>query len=122
SVLFYSTHQSADQVLYVMTSERNYAISVEDPAAFAHEVQRRQDLGPIAPVEHRVERAGGAIETFWADPRARWLAAAAVLGVVFVWGQVALRYGSLPETLALHFPPSRADSVVGVTGRETILE
>ena len=38
-VLFYTTHQNAEQVLYVMTSERNYAISVEDPAGFARQVQ-----------------------------------------------------------------------------------
>ena len=45
-VLFYSTHQTPEQVLYVMTEERNYAISVDDPAAFAQEIQVRQELGP----------------------------------------------------------------------------
>ena len=120
TVLFYSTHQATEQVLYVMTAERNYAISVEDPEAFAREVVRRQELGPTAEVTHHVERSGASLESFWADPRARWLAAAALIGLALVWAQVALRYGSLPETLALHFPVN--DAVVAPGGREAILE
>ncbi len=119
TVLFYSTHQATEQVLYVMTSERNYAISVEDPEAFAREVLLRQELGPTAEVAHHVERSGASLESFWADPRARWLAAAALMGLAFVWGQVALRYGSLPEGLSLHIPPN--DPVVAPGGREAIL-
>lgn len=120
TVLFYSTHQTTDQVLYVMTTERNYAISVEDPEAFAREVVARQELGPTAEVTHHVERSGASLESFWADPRARWLAAAAALGLALVWAQVALRYGSLSETLTLPFP--RNEEVVSVGGREAILE
>jgi hypothetical protein len=120
TVLFYSTHQATEQVLYVMTYERNYAISVEDPDAFAREVVVRQELGPTAEVTHHVERTGASLESFWADPRARWLAAAALAGLALVWAQVALRYGSLPETLALHFPTN--DPVVAPGGREAILE
>lgn len=120
TVLFYSTHQATEQVLYVLTSERNYAISVEDPEAFAREVLLRQELGPTAEVAHHVERSGASIESFWADPRARWLAAAALTGLALVWGQVALRYGSLPEALSLHIPPN--DPVVAPGGREAILQ
>lgn len=120
TVLFYSTHQASEQVLYVVTSEKNYAISVEDPEAFAHEVLMRQELGPTAEVTHHVERSGASLESFWADPRARWLAAAAVVGLAMVWAQVALRYGSIPERMPLHFPVN--DTVVSSEGREAILE
>lgn len=120
TVLFYSTHQASEQVLYVVTSEKNYAISVEDPEAFAREVLMRQELGPTAEVTHHVERSGASLESFWADPRARWLAAAAVIGLALVWGQVALRYGSIPERMPLHFPVG--DTVVSSEGREAILE
>lgn len=120
TVLFYSTHQASEQVLYVVTSEKNYAISVEDPEAFAHEVLMRQELGPTAEVTHHVERSGASLESFWADPRARWLAAAAVIGLAMVWAQVALRYGSIPERMPLHFPVN--DTVVSSEGREAILE
>lgn len=120
TVLFYSTHQTTDQVLYVITTERNYAISVDNPEEFAREVLRRQELGPTAEVVHHVERSGASLESFWADPRARWLAAAAVIGLALVWGQVAMRYGSLPSTLQLHFPVN--NPVVAPEGREAILE
>ncbi len=120
NVLFYSTHQTSDQVLYVVTAEKNYAISVEDPEAFAREVLMRQELGPTAEVTHHVERSGASLESFWADPRARWLAAAAVIGLALVWAQIALRYGSIPEREPLHFPVN--DTVVSSQGREAILE
>ena len=47
-VLFNCAHQPPDQVRYVMTAERYSAISVHDPAAFAQEIQARQELGPPA--------------------------------------------------------------------------
>src|SRR5690606_2353181 len=97
-ILFYSTHQSAEQVLYVMTSEQNYAISVPDPAAFAREIQVRQDLGATAPVEHHVERAVPELQGFWSDRVGLALAGlAAALGAL-VWIVVAVRYESLPES------------------------
>lgn len=121
-VLFYSTHQTADQVLYVMTDDRAYAITMEDPTTFAREVQERQALGPTAEVAHRVERSGHLLQTLLADPRARWLAIASIVGLVLVWLQIALRYDALPETLTLPFPPNTSDAVVNVTGREALLE
>lgn len=121
-VLFYSTHQTPDQVLYVMTPERNYAISVEDRQDFAREIMTRQDLGPTAVVTHHVERSGAAAQAFWQDRLARILAGVAVLATLLVWAQVVLRYGSLPATLELHFPPSETLSLVTLTGREAIFE
>ena len=91
-------------------------------ATFAREVQRRQDLGPTAVVEHRVERSGAALQSVMADEWARWLCGAAVTGGALLWAYVAVRYGSLPPTLTLHFPPTAQDTVLTVTGREAILE
>ncbi len=105
SVLFYSTHQAPEQVLYVMTSERNYAISVLDPAAFAREIQVRQDLGPTAEVSHHVERTLPTLQGFWRDRRALLLltAGAALCGANAIL--LGVRYGSLPEVLPFVFPP-----------------
>jgi hypothetical protein len=121
-VLFYSAHQAAEQVLYVCTDQRNYAISVEDARGFAEEVQTRQDLGPTAEVTHHVERSGASLQTIGADRWARWLALAAVAAAALVWAQVALRYDSLPAALELRWPPTSQDTVITVTGREAILE
>ena len=121
-VLFYSTHQTPEQVLFVMTSERNYAISVQDPAAFAQEIQLRQELGPTAEVTHHVERSGVALHPFWSDRLGIALALLAVLAGAAVWAQIAMRYGGLPPTLELHFPPTEVVPIVTVVSREAILE
>jgi hypothetical protein len=121
-VLFYSTHQAPEQVLYVMTAERNYAISVEDPAAFAREILLRQDLGPTATVSHHVERHGPAAQAFWNDPLGRALALVAVAAGVLVWAQVVLRYPSLPPTLDVHFPPGETLDLVTVSTREALFD
>ncbi|MCC6236164.1 MAG: hypothetical protein IT299_01170 [Dehalococcoidia bacterium] len=120
-VMFYSTHQSPEQVLYVMTSERNYAISVEDPHAFAREIQVRQELGPTTTVTHHVERTGAAAQSFWEDESARNLALGALVLCLFLWGYVIARFGSLPPTLDLTFPPGARGELIAVSSREALL-
>jgi Bacterial PH domain len=121
-VLFYSTHQAPEQVLYVMTSERNYAISVEDPADFARHIQIRLDLGPTAEVTHHVERSGASLQSFWNDRIALVLSGVAIAAGAAVWAAVALRWAGLPAVLELHFPPTEQLPLVEVVGRGAILE
>jgi hypothetical protein len=120
-VMFYSTHQSPEQVLYVMTTERNYAISVEDPHAFAREIQVRQELGSTTTVTHHVERTGAAAQSFWEDVAARELALIALGLCIALWAYVILRYGSLPPTLDLTFPPGARGELIAVSSREALL-
>ncbi len=121
-VLVYSTHQSPEQVLYVMTSERTYAISVDDPARFAEEVQQRQELGPTAEVSHHVERWGVAALALWHDRHAQALFALALAAGIAMWAQVAIRYPDLPATLELAFPPPTRSPLMTVVERDAILE
>src|SRR3546814_12030565 len=90
-----------------MTTEQNYAISVQDPAAFAREIQVRQDLGATAPVGHHVERAAATLQGFWTDRTGITLASAAALLGALVWLGVAWRYNPLPQPFDLYFPPGR---------------
>ncbi len=120
-VMFYSTHQSPEQVLYVMTTERNYAISVEDPHAFAREIQVRQELGPTTTVEHHVERRGAAAQSFWEDEVARQVVLAALVLCLGLWMYVIARFGSLPATLDLTFPPGARGELIAVSSREALL-
>lgn len=120
-VLFYSTHQTQQQLLYVMTEKRNYAISVDDPADFAREIQTRQELGPTADVTHHVERYGAASHPLFRDRLAQILIFTAVMAGILVWGQVALLYGDLPAMLELHFPPAARTAIVTVVSRDAIL-
>ncbi len=121
-VLFYSTHQTPEQVLYVMTEERNYAISVDDPAAFAQEIQVRQELGPTGEVTHHVERSGAAAQAFWNDRLGMALLLLALLACAAVWGQLTARYDDIPATLELHFPPTEPTPIVTVVSRDAIFE
>lgn len=120
-VMFYSTHQSPEQVLYVMTTERNYAISVEDPHAFAREIQVRQELGPTTEVAHHVERTGAAAQSFWEDAWGRQVVLAALVLCLGLWAYVIARFGSLPPTLDLTFPPGARGELIAVSSREALL-
>ncbi len=122
SVLFYSTHQAPEQVLYVMTSERNYAISVPDPAAFAREIQVRQDLGPTAAVVHHVERTLPTLQGFWRDRRALSLVTACAALCILDAVILGVRYGSLPELLPFAFPPGDPRSLTDVAARTRLVE
>ncbi|MFN8638309.1 MAG: PH domain-containing protein [Dehalococcoidia bacterium] len=121
AVMFYSTHQSAEQVLYVMTAERNYAISVDDPHAFAREIQIRQELGSTTEVSHHVERTGAAAQSFWEDASAREVAFSALLLCLGLWAYVLARFPSLPATLDLAFPPGARGELIAVSSREALL-
>ena len=121
-VLFYSTHQAPEQVLYVMTTERNYAISVTDPASFAREIQVRQDLGPTAEVDHHVEREKTPLQAFAADTPGRILAAAPVLACMLLWTLFGLQYGGVPETIQISFPLTRESPLVEVSDRRVLVD
>lgn len=120
-VIFYSTHQTPEQVLYVMTTERNYAISVPDPAAFARQIQVRQDLGPTAEVTHHVERMLSSVQGFWSD-RSGWLLALGGIGVcAAAWLALAYQYGALPETVGLFFPPTQVAPLSDTNGKDILI-
>lgn len=122
NVLFYSTHQTPEQVLYVMTTERNYAISVPDPAAFARQIQVRQDLGPTAEVSHHVERTLSALQGFWGD-RLGWLLAGTAAAMCAVaWLTLAVQYGDLPPTVNVYFPPADPNPLSATNGRAILIQ
>ncbi len=121
-VLFYSTAQFPEQVLYVVTTDRTYALTVEDPADFARQVVIRQELGPTASVTHQVRHAEFGLLSIIGDRMAVVLAVLAVAAGTAVWLQVALRYSSLPETFHAFFPPGREPPIGELGGPASILE
>ena len=123
SVLFYSAHQTPEEVLYVMTPQQSYAVSVGDPSEFARQIVRRQELGPTTELEHHVRRSGFGLLSLWEDPRGLAIAGVANRGGrPRLAAQLGVRYGSVPETIPLHFPASDPPPLVEVVERSALFE
>jgi len=112
-VLFYSTHQSPWEPIYVVTPSRSYAISPENSVRFTMELQRlkKQEPAPEArpPLaeapKQRAEHLALAMYPFWLDRYDRALALIAVLANVALFGFVFGVYPGLADKLNLAFPP-----------------
>jgi hypothetical protein len=103
-VLFYSTHRSWREILYIQTPRETYAVSVLDPVFFAETVQSNQQRGPLFEQRQAVHRWGIAAQSFWSDSQAR-LFAALLAGAFFVMlGYVLQMYAGLDQTIELRFP------------------
>jgi len=113
-VLFYSTHQSPWEPIYVVTPSRSYALSPENSVRFTMELQRlknaalslpkEQEPPPEAP-KQRAEHPALAIHPFWLDRYGQALVLVAVLANVALFGFIFGVYPGLADKLNLAFPP-----------------
>ncbi|KPK47157.1 MAG: hypothetical protein AMJ77_04050 [Dehalococcoidia bacterium SM23_28_2] len=108
-VLFYSTHQLAWEVIYIVTPSGSYAISPENSVRFTMEMQRLQRPQPAEAEEEaprqRAEHPLVATHPFWLDRCGQALAVIAVLANVALFGFVFAIYPGLADQLNLAFPP-----------------
>lgn len=102
--IFYSTHSSPDELLYIVTTEESYALTVLDQAAFAEEVQSRASLGTVEQHIQRSVATGVAAFPFWRDRVAIVAAAASVVCCALLTGYVYSQYPNLPSVIQLSFP------------------
>ena len=102
--LFYSTHRSADDLLYVVTAHGAYALSVEDEVAFAEAVQAQQRLGSLVAVPQAPDRLYLAAQPFWEDRTAQVLAFAAFATFFAMFAYIYRQYPNLPASIPLSFP------------------
>ncbi len=102
--LFYSTHSSPDELLFIVTNDESYALTVLDQAAFAEEIQARAALGPVEEHVQRSTAFGLAALPFWRDRIALSATAAGVLCCALLCGYVFARYPDLPSVVQLSFP------------------
>ena len=103
NVLFYATHRSREELLYIVTADQTYAISVDDEVRFAEELQGHQRLGQVVSLPQVTERHSIASLPFWHDPLAQLLALAAVLACTVTLGYVFHQYPGLPESIPFPF-------------------
>jgi hypothetical protein len=111
--LFYSTHRSPDDLLYVVTPTQSYAISVEDEVAFAEAVQNQQRLGSLVAAPQAPERLYLAAQPFWEDRNALILSMAAFATFFAMFAYVFQQYPGLPNSIALSFPELNGVTRVG---------
>lgn len=102
--IFYSTHRSHEEILYVVTPEQCYGISVPDEVRFAEELQAHQKMGPLLSLPQITERASLAALPVWRDPLALSLALAAAFGCAVTLGYVFYSYPGLQESIPFGFP------------------
>lgn len=109
-VMFYATHNSHEELLYVVTAAGTYGITVKDEARFAEDLEGHQRMGHVVSLPQVTERHSIAAQPFWYDPIAQALAFAALLACAVMLGYVFRNYGGLAESIPFAYP-----SLGGVT-------
>jgi hypothetical protein len=103
-VVFYATHRSHEDLLYIVTAAQTYAISVPNEVRFAEELQGHQKLGQTISLPQVTERTSVAALPFWHDATAQALALGAILAYAVMLGYVFHQYPGLPESIPFAFP------------------
>lgn len=117
--LFYSTHGTSDELLYLVTTEESYALTVHDQAAFAEQVQSSVSVAPAQALGQRSEAIGIASFPVWRDRSAIAALLVSAAMTVALWAYLFSVYPGLPSVLQLSFPDPGA--VVRVGSRSALL-
>lgn len=118
--LFYSTHRSPADLLYIVTANQSYAVSIDDEVAFAEAVQAQQRLGSLVAVPQAPDRLYLAAQPFWEDRAAQALALAAFATFFAMFAYVYRQYPGLPQSIALSFP--QLNGVTRVASKDELLK
>ncbi len=124
-VLFFSTHRTPEEIVYVSTADTAYAISPRDPARFATEIQRfyqaaaTQGTG-VSREGPSVERDFVASHPIWTDRTAQLLVFLGVVINVALWGYLFGNYPHLNNQITIQFPP--IGSITTLHSRDAILK
>ncbi len=120
-VLFYSTHRTMREVLYIQTEGgTTYGISVQDPVVFAETIQSNQARGSLFDQRQAVHRWGVAAQSFWLDANARLLTAILLAAFFAVLGYTLYIYPGLAQSVPLRFPS--LEGVVRVSDKSALLD
>lgn len=102
--LFYSTHTRPDDLIYLVTDDETYALTILEQAWFAEEIQARVDLAPIESSPQQVTTAGIAALPFWQDRVAIGTLLVSALCCAVLCGYVYANYPGLSPIVRLQFP------------------
>lgn len=104
-VLFYSTHRSPEEIVYIRTPAATYALSPHDPPRFIMEVQRFKQVAPPKAGSEAARRDIIGRHPIWADRTAQWLALGAIAVNLALWGYIFAIYPDLSPQITIQFPP-----------------
>ncbi len=104
--LFYSTHSTPDELLYLVTTGHAFALTVLDQAAFAEEIQGRASLAAVEDGEdlQRSLASGPASLPFWRDRVSLVVVVISAVFCALLAGYVYASYPGLPRVVELSFP------------------
>jgi hypothetical protein len=103
-VLFFSTHRSPEEVIYVQTATAVYGLSPRDHTRFTLALQRFQRAGQAGGSEG-VRRHLLAAHPIWGDRIAQGLAATAIALNAGLFAYVFAIYPGLSDQITIAFPP-----------------
>jgi len=105
--LFYSTHRSPWEAIYIITPGMAYAISPENHVRFVMELQHmlRETSSEGTVPSPRAAHPALAVHPFFLDRYAQLLALAAIAANVALFGFICGVYPGLADKLNLAFPP-----------------
>jgi hypothetical protein len=106
-VLFFSTHRSPEELVYVQTATTTYAISPQDSSRFSQQVQHLQASGPANPqaAGATIHRHAIASHPVWSDGTTQALLSIAIALNLALFGYIFAIYPGLSDQIAIAFPP-----------------
>lgn len=103
-VIFYATHRSHEELVYVVTEGGTYGISVGDEARFAEDLEGHQRMGHVVSLPQVTERHSIAGMPFWHDMLAQILALTAMIACAVTLGYVFNNYSNLEASIPFAYP------------------
>ena len=119
TVLFFSTHRTAEDLVYVRTADATYGLSPRDPGRFTAEAERCQKAAEPG-ATFAVRRHPLAVHPIWSDRVAQLLAFAGVALNLALWGYVFASYPDLGNQITIEFPP--IGDITSLHSRDAIFE
>jgi hypothetical protein len=120
-VLFFSAHRSSADIVYVITPESTFGLSIGDPQGFARAIQASQETSAsdFVPIVARYNLPPGT--GILRDPRAMALLGAATLAFLVAAGYIYGRFQALPAHLTIDYLSAGGVQHIGSRGELLLL-
>jgi len=101
--MFCAACRSQQEMVYVLTANRTYGLSVPDPERFVSELRFRQSMGPTRQLTAATRQWALAELSIWRNPVAAMLALIGLMLSLSLLGYACWAYPGLPAVVPLRF-------------------